>query len=285
MRVLERLEALKLLRCFLLLYKEEEGGQEDRALCLPASAAASSSSTATFLMSLVAVCAHAGGEQGGGGPVEDGDFRKLCLETLRYVWVECTCPCTRESCPFLQSYVPPPPSRSHTPTNHKTHDREAAVAHPSLLAACDGFRPLVTTVLDPALSPELGEPILYTLLHLADDPTTRRFRFRPFLELQAVLGPFTNADSAVVPSSQPEGEALLEVSWCVHGMPALGWMLVPFCVRVCQNQWASTHYPAVSSSPHPPPPHTRNRPAAAPSSSCCGPGPASPSSRATSAKV
>jgi hypothetical protein len=92
MRVLERLEALKLLRGFFAHYgRQGEGdGEEkegDRALCLSASAAAPSSSAATLLMALVAVCGHAGGESGGGGPVEDLNFRKLCLETLRCVVV------------------------------------------------------------------------------------------------------------------------------------------------------------------------------------------------------
>lgn len=75
------------------------------------------------------------------------------------------------------------------------------------MAACDGFRPLVASVLDGALHAELAEPVLLTLLHLADHPRTRR-QFRPFLELQAVLAPFTALDAAV---RAPERAALLEV--------------------------------------------------------------------------
>ncbi len=64
----------------------------------------------------------------------------------------------------------------------------------------------MAAVLDGALQAELAEPVLLTLLHLADSPTTRR-RFRPFLELQAVLAPFTTLDMA---GPSPERAALLE---------------------------------------------------------------------------
>lgn len=79
--------------------------------------------------------------------------------------------------------------------------------HPGFVAACDGFRPLVASALDGALHAELAEPVLLTLLHLADHPRTRR-QFRPFLELQAVLAPFTALDAA---APAPERAALLEV--------------------------------------------------------------------------
>lgn len=80
------------------------------------------------------------------------------------------------------------------------------------MAACDGFQPLVAATLDGALHAELAEPVLLTLLHLADHPKTRR-RFRPFLELQAVLGPFTTLDTGAGAggSGGPERMALLEV--------------------------------------------------------------------------
>jgi hypothetical protein len=68
-------------------------------------------------------------------------------------------------------------------------------------------------VLDGALQAELAEPVLLTLLHLGDDPTTRR-RFRPFLELQAVLAPFSSMETVVGPS--PERAAFLEASHFSH---------------------------------------------------------------------
>lgn len=218
MRVLERLEALKLLRCFLTHYEEEEDDQEegqeeeggDRALCLSASAAGPSSSAATLLMALVAVAGHAGGEGGGGGPVEDVSFRKLCLETLRCVGGVVVFGLLKNepSTPWVGSCVARPtiPHSPQHPPNKQKH-REIAVAHPGFVAACDGFKPLVASVLDGALHAELAEPVLLTLLHLADHPRTRR-RFRPFLELHAVLAPFTTLDAA---AAGPERAALLEV--------------------------------------------------------------------------
>ena len=76
------------------------------------------------------------------GHKEDDQFRRLCLETLR----------------------------------------ELAASHTSLVARCNGFKPLVEAVMDGGVQ-DLAEPIVLTLLHVVNDPSTRCY-VRPFLDLQ-----------------------------------------------------------------------------------------------------
>ena len=98
----------------------------------------------------------------------------------------------------------------------------------------------MASALDGAFHAELAEPVLLTLLHLADHPRTRR-QFRPFLELQAVLAPFTALDAA---APAPERAALLEVRSVVFIFYLGTASESTWVVRRIRPQYLTTHtYP------------------------------------------
>jgi rapamycin-insensitive companion of mTOR len=70
--------------------------------------------------------------------------------------------------------------------------RELAVTNTEVVAQCDGLSTLFDAVLDSSCA-ELAESIILTLLLVLNEPTLRHF-VRPVLDMQILLGAFTDTD-------------------------------------------------------------------------------------------
>eukprot|EP00752_Nemacystus_decipiens_P007062 g6329.t1 len=75
--------------------------------------------------------------------------------------------------------------------------KELAVTDPRVVAHANGFRVLLAAAIDPA-NQDLAEPLVKTLMSLAEDPATRRY-VRPHLELYQLLTGFTDLDAPAGP--------------------------------------------------------------------------------------